>query len=154
MAYHYEESGLENVYLENGYTIHQTTYGEGVSIQDTEGLHKAIGRCIVSEPNRISGAELRFLRLEMELTQRALAGLLGSAEQNVRNWEKVRKRPIPGAADRLLRALYTEYVDGRSDVRRMVDRLAELDCVEVENMRFRETDRGWQKKKTEERNVT
>lgn len=144
MAYHYRESGLDNVYIENGYTVHNTPYGEGISIQDTEGLNKAIGRWIVREPNRISGAELRFLRFEMELTQSALAGLLGSMEQNVRNWEKARKRPIPGSADRLLRALYTEYVDGRSDVRRMVTRLAELDCVDISNVRFRETEKGWQ----------
>ena len=144
MAYHYQESGLDNVYIENGYTTHKTPYGEGISIQNTPGLHKAIGRWIVSEPNGITGAELRFLRLEMELTQRSLAGLLGSKEQNVRNWEKSRKRAIPGSADFLLRALYTEYVDGKSDVRRMVDRLAELDCVEIANVRFRETRQGWQ----------
>lgn len=143
MAYHYLESGLENVYLENGYTIHKTPYGEGASIQDTEGLHKAIGRWIVSEPNGITGAELRFLRLEMELAQRTLAGLLNSKEQNVRNWEKSRNKPIPGSADFLLRALYTEFVDGRSDVRRMVNRLAELDCVAEAKVSFRETDRGW-----------
>lgn len=144
MAYHYQESGLDNVFIENGYTVHNTPYGDGVSIQDTEGLNKAIGRMIVSEANGINGAELRFLRLEMELTQKSLAGLLGSKEQNVRNWEKARTKAIPGAADRLLRALYTEYVDGRSDVRRLVDRLAELDCVEPANMRFRETARGWE----------
>ena len=143
MAYHYQESGLDNVYIENGYTTHKTPYGEGISIQDTEGLHKAIGRWIVAEPNCITGAELRFLRLELELTQRTLAGLLGTMEQNVRNWEKARKKAMPGSADRLLRALYTEYVDGRSYVRRMVDRLAELDCVDTSNVQFRETGKGW-----------
>ncbi|MCJ2017153.1 hypothetical protein MKK84_06910 [Methylobacterium sp. E-065] len=143
MAYHYQESGLDNVYIENGYTIHKTPYGEGVSIQDTPGLHKAIGRWIVAEPNGITGAELRFLRLEMELAQRTLAGILGSKEQNVRNWERARTKAIPGSADRLLRAIYMQYVDGQSDVRRMVDRLAELDCVAEAKVCFRETNRGW-----------
>ena len=57
MAYHYKESGLDNVYLENGFTIHKTPYGEGVSIQDTAGLHKAIGVWLVEAPKPV-GASL------------------------------------------------------------------------------------------------
>lgn len=144
MAYHYTDSGLDNVYLENGYTIHKTPYGEGVAIHDTEGLHKAIGRSLVMMPKAINGAELRFLRLEMEMTQRSLAAILGSTEQNVRRWEKARRSPIPGPADRLLRALYSEYIGGDGSVRRLVERLANLDEVERPHLHLRETEKGWQ----------
>jgi putative transcriptional regulator len=144
MAYHYQESGLENVYLENGYTIHETPYGEGVSIHDTEGLHKVIGRSIVDAPKPLNGAEVRFLRTEMEMTQRNLAAMLGSTEQTVRLWEKHRGKAIPGSADRLLRALYSEYIGGDGSVRRMVDRLAELDQVERSEIHLRDTSRGWE----------
>jgi putative transcriptional regulator len=34
MAYHYTECGLDNVYLENGFTVHKTAYGRGVSISE------------------------------------------------------------------------------------------------------------------------
>ena len=70
--YQYKESGLENVYLVNGYRHHDTPYRKGVSIDNTEGLHKAIGRWLISLPKPLNGAELRFFRLEMETTQRAL----------------------------------------------------------------------------------
>lgn len=144
MAYHYVESGLDNIYLENGYTIHKTPYGEGISIADTEGLHKAIGRWLISLPKPLTGRELRFLRLEMETTQRNLAAILGTTEQTLRLWEKNRNRPMPGSADRLLRALYSEYTGGDGSVRRMVDRLAELDQIEKATACLRETQDGWQ----------
>jgi putative transcriptional regulator len=130
MAYRYTDSGLDNVVLENGYTIHKTPYGEGVSIEDTEGLHKAIGRWLISLPKPLNGAELRFLRLEMEQTQRDLASFLGTKEQTLRLWEKHRKKAMPGPVDRLLRALYFEYSGGDAHICRMLKRLSELDQIE------------------------
>jgi DNA-binding transcriptional regulator YiaG len=141
--YHYTESGLDNVFLANGYEFHKTAYGKGVSIQDTAGLHKAIGRGLVSLPRPLSGAELRFLRLEMETTQRDLAALVGTSEQSLRLWEKHRNKPLPGSADRLLRAIYSEYIGGDGSIRRMLDRLAELDQVNVGQMNFQQTSKGW-----------
>ncbi|ODU22756.1 MAG: hypothetical protein ABS87_00900 [Sphingomonas sp. SCN 67-18] len=144
MAYHYTESGLDNVYLENGFTVHQTPYGEGLSIKDTEGLHKLIGNWIVSMPNSINGAELRFLRIEMEMTQRNLAEIIGVEEQAIGRWERARSRPISGPADRLLRALYTEYVGGDGSIRRMIERLVALDSIDKPQVRLREKHDRWQ----------
>ena len=143
MAYHYTDSGLDNVWLVNGYIEHETPYGPGISIQDTAGLHRAIGEWLVETPKPLNGAELRFIRLEMELTQRDLAGILGAEEQAVRRWEKARTKPINGPVDRLLRALYSEYLNGDGAVRKIVDRLAALNVVEKSNGRFCETDKGW-----------
>jgi putative transcriptional regulator len=143
MAYRYRESGLDNVYLENGFKIHKTKYGKGVSIENTEGLHRALGRWIIELPKPLTGAELRFLRLEMELSQSRLAAIIGSMEQNVRRWEKARKRAIPGMADRIVRALYGEYSGGDGSLRHLVDRLAALDQVGHATARLRETKAGW-----------
>jgi putative transcriptional regulator len=150
--YQYKESGLDNIFLENGYHIHKTPYGEGVSIQDTEGLHKVIGRWLISLPKPLTGAELRFLRLEMEATQRDLAAVIGTSEQSLRLWEKHRNKAlpnatgVPGSADRLLRAIYSEYIGGDGTVRRMLDRLAQLNQVGEVRMQFRETNRGWKRR--------
>jgi DNA-binding transcriptional regulator YiaG len=152
--YQYVESGLDNVFLENGYRFHKTPYGEGVSIQDTAGLNKAIGRWLISLPKPLNGAELRFLRIEMETTQRDLAEFIGTTEQTLRLWEKHRNKPlpnaagVPGSADRLLRAIYSEYIGGDGTVRHMVDRLAKLNQIDVPQVRFRETNRGWKPRST------
>lgn len=126
MSYHYKESGLDNIYLKNGYTVHGTPYGEGVSIHNTEGLHKAIGRWLIEAPAPLEGQALRFIRREMELTQGQLADLVGATEQTLRLWEKNRNKAMPGSADRLLRALYSEYLGGDGTLRALVDRLAHL----------------------------
>lgn len=144
MAYHYTESGLDNIYLRDGYTIHNTPYGEGVSIVDTEGLHNAIGRWLISLPKPLNGAELRFLRLEMEITQRNLAAILGTTEQTLSLWERHRNKAMPGPADRLLRALYADYVKTDGSVRAMLERLAELDQIKQPTACWHETPRGWQ----------
>lgn len=143
MTHHYTESGLDNVYLENGYKSHNTPYGEGISIQDTEGLHKAIGKWLIETPCPLNGAELRFLRLELEMTQRNLAAILGAEEQALRRWEKARTKAIPGPADRLLRGLYSEFSFGDGSLRAIVNRLAELDCTGKTNIHLRETDDHW-----------
>jgi DNA-binding transcriptional regulator YiaG len=144
MAHHYKESGLDNVYLENGYKAIETPYGTGMAVQNTDGLHKAIGLWLVAQPIPLNGAELRFLRIEMELTQRDLAGILGAKEQTLRIWERGRGKPIPGPADRLLRAIYSEFVTGDGSVRRLVDRLAHLDQRARSSARLRDTPNGWQ----------
>jgi putative transcriptional regulator len=144
MAYRYEDSGLDNIYLENGFTIHETPYGQGVSIEDTAGLHKTIGLWLVSLPKPLNGAELRFLRLEMDTTQRRLAAVLGTTEQTLRLWERHRRKAVPGPADRLLRALYSEYVGGGGSVRSVVNRLSQLDQIESAEARLCETDHGWE----------
>jgi putative transcriptional regulator len=141
--YQYRESGLDNVYLENGYRKHKTPYGEGISIIDTEGLHKVIGQTLICAQQPLNGAELRFLRLEMETTQKDLAGMLGTTEQTLRLWEKNRKRSLPGPSDRLLRALYADYVGGKGSVRRMLRRLADMRDREHISTCFRETQLGW-----------
>jgi putative transcriptional regulator len=141
--YHYKESGLDDIFLADGYTIHKTEYGKGVSIHNTEGLHKAIGRSLVDAPKPLNGAELRFLRLEMEVTQHALANIIGAKEQTLRLWEKHRTKPLPGTADRIIRALYSECTGGDGSIKRMLDRLATLDLVKAKRTTFHQTQKGW-----------
>ena len=125
--YHYTGSGLDNIWLLNGYKIHDTPYGEGVMIHNPEGLHRAIALDLVKQETPLSGAGFRFLRKEMNLSQPVLGELLGVSEQTVANYEKgKRKRGLPKADDALLRLLYMEYIDRNSQVTRMVKRIVDL----------------------------
>lgn len=144
MTHRYLESGLDNIVLLNGYRIVDTPYGQGMSIHNVGALHDAIGETIIREPRGITGAELRFLRVEMDLTQARLASLIGAEEQTLRRWEKAREKTIPGPADRMLRALYGEYRGTDGNIRRMVEKLADLDArAPVRTVRFKETRHGW-----------
>jgi DNA-binding transcriptional regulator YiaG len=104
MPYRYKESGLDNVVLRRGYTIRQTPYGETVAIHDVDGVHRKIAAKLVKQPH-LTGAELRFLRLEMDKTQAELAETLGTTEQTLSLWERDRKKPIPDTAAKLLQVI-------------------------------------------------
>lgn len=123
--YHYTDSGLSNVWLVNGYRTVPSPYGRAVSIEDLEGLHRAIGRTLAQDKPRLTGREFRFLRKELGLSQVALAGMLGNTEQAVAKWEKG-ARP-PAWADRLLRQVYLEQAGGAQRLTDLLQRLAHAD---------------------------
>jgi DNA-binding transcriptional regulator YiaG len=118
--YHYTESGLQNVWLSSGYTVVKTKHGKGVTIRDVEGLHGVIGKALARKP-KLTGGELRFLRKEMEMSQSALAAMVGTSEQNVSLWE--RRGRVPKTADRLVRVIYLEHIGNNPKVRELINRL-------------------------------
>lgn len=133
--YHYRESGLRNVWLKNGYTVKDTPHGKGVAIQDIEGLHRFIGTLIARRP-KLTGPELRFLRKEMGLSQKALAAFVGTSEQNVSLWE--RRGRIPQAADRIIKLAYLETIskDGNVRIKETINRLNEMDATAYEQLKL------------------
>ncbi|HWI34844.1 MAG TPA: helix-turn-helix domain-containing protein [Burkholderiales bacterium] len=133
--YHYIESGLRNIWLTNGYTVKKTPYGEAVSIQDVEGLHRLIGSIIARRP-RLTGPELRFLRKEMGMSQKALADFVGTTEQSVSLWE--RRGRVPKAEDRLIKLAYLEMIDkyGNVKIKDTINRLNELDNTAFEEVKL------------------
>lgn len=140
--YHYIGCGLPDVYLENGYKIRSTPYGEGVAIEDLKGLHEAIGRWLVERPGHLSGEEFRFLRREMDLSQKRFAALFGLTEQAVAKWEK--KDKVPAWADRNIRLIYMEYLGEKNqNMLALLQFMAELDDEETEQVVFKESDGRW-----------
>jgi putative transcriptional regulator len=115
---HYNSCGLPNIYLAGGFTRHKTNYGDGVSIVNVEGLHRAIGESLICSERSLSGPEIRFLRKEMKLTQDLLAEFLKIGTQQVARWEK-EECSIPGPADILVRALYKQHVGKQPNVKKI-----------------------------------
>ena len=124
--YHYTESGLDNVWLANGFRIVRSERGDSLVIDDIEGLHAALGRCIVEEEKKLTGPEVRFLRTELLLSQNALAQLMGVTEQTVARWEKG-KVVIPTTSDAALRQLYLEHVGGAGKIGELLQRIADIE---------------------------
>jgi len=139
--YHYQECGLRNVWLANGYQEHNTPYGSGVSIEDVEGLHALIGGKLAKEKPCLTGAEFRFLRKELGLSQSRLAHWWGYDPQSVALWEK--RGRVPKIADRFIRAIYLEKTAGNPSITEIVERLADADKTEETRLTFEETPAGW-----------
>ena len=142
-THHYRECGLNHIYLLNGFTYRETRHGRAVSIQDMDGLHRAIGTHLAKEKRALTGAELRFFRIELGLSQTMLGMLLGKSGQTVARWEKGQSR-IDATADRVVRLLYTRETGGNEDIRSALQELAALGDFVEEEVCFEETNEGWQ----------
>jgi putative transcriptional regulator len=103
-AYQYFASGLDNVFLANGVSIEETPYGPMVTIENLNGLHRAIGLHIVEKAAPLTGAEFRFLRKQMNRTQRDMAAVMKISDQTIANYEKGKSEL--GPADPLMRLTY------------------------------------------------
>lgn len=146
MSYHYTESGLDNVWLESGFKIeNHPNYGDLISINNPRGLHEAIGRWIVAQPRTLTGAEFRFLRTELDMSQRTLGLVLGVNEQAIAKWEKAREKPVSNkAAERLLRLAYINYLDGKPEFSTVIDRITQLDAeIAEQELRLTRDDNEW-----------
>ncbi len=139
--YHYTECGLDDVYLMNGYEVHETAYGTGVSVNNVDGLHRAIARRLCSSKTELHPRELKFLRKMMDLTQAELAQLLRCDYQTVARWERG-QAGIPGAADLLVRAFYLGQHKHGVDVRQLANDLAENDDRAGDKSVFRRASNG------------
>ena len=67
-----------------------------------------------------------FLNGKLDLSQAALAELLGNDAQSVALWEKGKVR-VPAWADRLMRALYREHTKGNVRIRSLIETVSQLE---------------------------
>ena len=140
--YKYIGSGLKNIWLKNGYKFRDTSYGKAVSIEDVEGLHKAIGLHIIENRSKLSGAEFRFLRKEMNMSQISFGNMIELQGQTVAIWEKSGK--VPRFADLIVRTLYLEnIVNENPKISEFINHLNEIDKKAKRKVVFRETKSGW-----------
>jgi DNA-binding transcriptional regulator YiaG len=144
-GYHYLECGLDNIWLVNGYELHETPYGRGVSFVNAEQLDQAIAIALTEKPEHLSGKELRFLRIMLDMSQKRLGEFLGKEAQTVALWEKRKK--IPTDVDYLVRHIYRQAAINNSESYvEMVSYLNQLDRVEHDQaLQFAASDRGWEK---------
>lgn len=101
----YRGCGLDNIYLCNGYEKETVDGEEFIHVKDVEDLHKAIASHLVQNRKALAGAEIKFIRRVMNLTQSELARRIGATSQTVARWEK-EQTEMPGAADLMLRVSF------------------------------------------------
>jgi putative transcriptional regulator len=139
--YHYTGSGLDDIFLLNGYEVDE----EGnLFIKDIHGLHKAIARSLVLRKSKLRGKEIRFLRHTLDWSQKSLGERIGVDYQTVLRWEKGERR-ITKAPELLLRAIAYEYISGDDRFVDIIDRLADIDNdrMKAEEFNFGLNRSGW-----------
>jgi len=113
------------VWLLNGYEITDTPYGKAISIADVEGLTRAICKVLVRKKSHLTGAEFRYLRMALLMSQRGLGVTIGRTEQTIAAWEK--NGHIPRFADTMMRFIYARHADGDQRVKDVVEAMNESD---------------------------
>ena len=127
-SYHYVQCGLNNVWLLNGFTIEDSPYGEGVSIVDIEGLHACIARTLCDKPLPLSGREFKFLRRELDLSQKRIGEILGCTDRSIRGLEN--KEEVAEPSNSLIRHIYLESIDPNSKYLELFESLRASDVIE------------------------
>lgn len=141
--FHYTLCGLDNVFLLNGYAWEESDYGETLSVENLDELHKNIALSIVKHDRRLNGKEFRFIRLELGATQKIVADWMDVDVQTVARWEKGETDVNP-VADRLIRVIYLENVEANFSITDLLEGLSEMDEPEsdVHNFAFNKQT-GW-----------
>ena len=143
--YQYKSCGLDGIYLENGY--HETVINgsSAVSITALDSLHEAIAMNICSLPRSLNGKEIRFLRTELDMSQKGLGLWIDKTDQAIAKWEKD-ENDIPRADDACLRNLYLDSRDKDSKLSELLKRFNEIDreMQEQEKTVFIESEEQWQ----------
>jgi DNA-binding transcriptional regulator YiaG len=119
-GYRFLESGLDYVYLLNGYELDKDEEGEEIlSIKNADQLHKEIAKNIVLHKENLSYQEVRFLRVLLRLTQEQLAKKIGVSSRQVQNWESHdEKSKITESCESLLRIMIWEiYLDNEKAIK-------------------------------------
>ena len=143
-TYQYRECGLDNVWLKGGFERVSSPYGDAVFIKDSQSLHECIALCLTSKPARLTGAEFRFLRTHLDLSQMMMGQLCGVSDRSVRGWESS-DEPIGGAEDTIIRVIYRERRDPKTTYEGFAKALRELQAADKAffEMKLEATANGW-----------
>ncbi|MBI1215681.1 MAG: transcriptional regulator [Alphaproteobacteria bacterium] len=142
--YQYKECGLDNIWLINGFSFVETEDGKGVSISGIRQLNKAIGLALTELSRPLKPREFRFLRVEMDLSQKKISDLFFVEPQTVGRWERG-ETAIPGTADVLIRLYFKDYFNEHPQVKAFLEKLAELDTTVDEEVNLEKTPEGWKR---------
>jgi DNA-binding transcriptional regulator YiaG len=142
--YHYRDCGLENVWLCGGFERSTSPYGEAVFVRDVEGLHTCIAKCLVAKQGALSGAEFRFLRTELDLSQSAIGMLFGCGERTVRNWE-ASEDGVAEPANTIIRFVYMQRHEPTANFEAVSKAIRELQLVDKKTfeLKLHATANGW-----------
>jgi len=136
MTHHYKDCGFDNVHLHSGFTVHETDYGAGTSIDKADELHAAIAFRLVTSMNRLSGQGVRYLRHYLGISQKQLADKVGTQRVTVARWEAKPHTPVPRPADRVFRLCVAHHVFDVDCVSYVVDVMDDMVEQPIDRMDF------------------
>ncbi len=87
IQHHYLESGLDDVYV-SAFQFKDDSGKSYVRIPQIGQLHVLIADSIIQKRDKLSGNEVYFLRIEMNINKPTLSEILGIDADKITRWEK------------------------------------------------------------------
>ncbi|MGE0084391.1 MAG: type II TA system antitoxin MqsA family protein [Desulfococcaceae bacterium] len=107
VKYLYEESGLDNIYLEDtDVYLCPCCNEEIVSIHNIPELHDLIGKALTEKKSMLTGKEIRFLRKNAGLSAKKFARMIGVDNATLCRWENGEQNHT-SPNDKLIRLVYS-----------------------------------------------
>jgi putative zinc finger/helix-turn-helix YgiT family protein len=120
--YVFTECGLRNVVLQGVEITRCAKCGnDDVVIPRLNDLMRTLAFAVVSQPYRLQGEDVRFLRKYLNMTQAQLAELLDIHKTNLSKWENNEDK-IGEQSDRLIRAVSLALGEGLKEKMELVIR--------------------------------
>jgi DNA-binding transcriptional regulator YiaG len=90
----------------------RTPFGEALNINHV-AISDKVFKLMIRKPARFSGAELKFIRHHMRLTQKSLSDLLGVERTSISKWEgeDLKVSGMPSASEGYLRVHMAKFID-------------------------------------------
>jgi putative zinc finger/helix-turn-helix YgiT family protein len=82
-----------------------------VMIPKPDALHRTIAAEVIRKPAKLSGPELVFLRMELGMSARKLAKVIGVVHESISRWEND-YLPVSPPVDRLMRTMMALTIAG------------------------------------------
>jgi hypothetical protein len=103
-GFQFVDCGLDNIFLQDGYSIVDTGYGPASVIRDPEDLHHAIAAYVLGLRD-LCGKEGRYLRSWLGLNDQELALEIDLTDNKVADWSRLPDHKIPAKSAARLRTL-------------------------------------------------
>jgi len=114
-SYRFTECGLRNVKLQGVEIARCPECGdEQVIIPRLDELMRTLVFAVISQPYRLQGEDVRFLRKYLKMTQTEFASYLDIDKTNLSKWENNEDK-IGEQSDRLIRSIALALGDGLKD---------------------------------------
>jgi DNA-binding transcriptional regulator YiaG len=140
-SYHYQISGLDNVYLKGGVTLSVCPEcgARSTTIKNLPGLHRVIANSIALAKRRLTGSELRFLREQLAFSAEEFGKLVDFNEDTIRKIEAGTQTPKAPYELSLRLAILNEQEAPTYDLHQFTERKE----YEIEELKFVSKNRTW-----------
>lgn len=116
MRYEYNEIGFNGIFITGGFEQIPDDNSHVIKIQSARDLHLCVMRSLCECDASLNGAMIRFMRLELDISQAQLGTLLGLEGRQMMSFYELNKRKMPLVTQEALKRMVLAKISGSLSV--------------------------------------